>query len=227
MLTVIEGVLGTDVVRQFRDHLEAAKWHDGARTAGGLAGQVKHNLQLPEDTEPALSLGHHVLRALAACPRFEAAALPLRIYPPRFNRYRPGHAYGPHVDSALMPVPGAPVTVRTDLSATLFLSDPADYDGGELSIRDGDAWRRVKLPAGDLALYPADRVHHVAPVTRGQRFASFFWIQSTVRSAHRRALLAELDASVQALTEALGARHPEVVRLSGLYHNLLREWGGT
>lgn len=224
MLITIPQVLDADEVKLFRKRLENAPWRDGAETAGSLARHVKRNLQLDDDSEPARELRHRLLRRLARHPTFISAALPQRIYPPKFNCYRDGGTYGAHIDGAVMQVPGTEVTLRTDVSATLFLSDPEEYDGGELTIETQYGAQTVKLPAGDMVLYPSTSLHQVTPVTRGARIASFFWIQSMVREAVRRELLFELDRSVQALTSELGARHREVVRLSGLYHNLLRQW---
>lgn len=227
MLIVIEQVLTPDEVQQFRQHLARADWQDGIATAGSLGRQVKQNLQLPEESETAVSLGNFLLRRLGSHPQFIAAALPLRIYPPRFNCYRDGGSYGAHVDGSLLAVPNSSVTVRSDLSATLFLSEPDDYDGGELEIESAFGAQTVKLAAGDMVLYPATSLHRVAPVTRGERLASFFWIQSTVRDEGERALLFDLDATVQNLTATLGADHREVLRLAGIYHNLLRRWAIT
>lgn len=227
MLIVIEQILTQDEVRQFRDHLDRADWQDGVVTAGSLGRRVKANLQLAEESETAVSLGNFLLRRLGTHPRFIAAALPLRIYPPRFNCYRDGGNYGAHVDGSLLAVPNSNVTVRSDLSATLFLSDPADYDGGELEIEGTFGVQAVKLAAGDMVLYPSTSLHRVTPVTRGARIASFFWIQSTVRDEGERALLFDLDETVQNLTATLGADNGEVLRLAGIYHNLLRRWAVT
>lgn len=227
MLITIPRVLDADEVKLFRERLHAAPWRDGAQTAGSLARHVKRNLQVDDDSEPARELRNHLLRRLSRHPTFISAALPQRIYPPKFNCYRDGGTYGAHIDGALMQVPGTDVTVRTDVSATLFLSEPEEYDGGELTIETQYGAQTVKLPAGDMVVYPSTSLHHVTPVTRGARIASFFWIQSMVRDAAQRELLFELDRSVQALTAELGGRHREVVRLSGLYHNLLRQWAQT
>lgn len=223
MLTPIEQVLSKDEVRQFRTQLDDAGWESGRSTAGTLAGTVKHNQQLADGSAIATQLGNHILRRLGSLPEFISAALPHRIYPPKFNRYRDGGAYGMHVDSALMQVPGTDVTVRTDLSATLFLSEPDEYEGGELQIETAVGVQSIKLAAGDLILYPSDTLHQVTPVTRGSRIASFFWVQSMVQDQGERSLLYDLDQAIQALT-LQGSRGPELLRLTGIYHNLLRRW---
>jgi len=227
MLNVIDKVLNAQEVRQFRDRLETASWQDGAQTAGTLARGVKMNQQLPDGVEPATSLGQHILRALGGNPRFISAALPSRIHPPRFNRYAGGGAYGVHVDSAVMIVPGTQVTLRSDLSATLFLSGPEEYDGGELEIEGPFGAQRVKLDAGDLVLYPSSSLHRVTPVTRGARIAAFFWIQSLVADEGARTLLFDLDRAIQGVTSAVGVDDPHLLTLTGVYHNLLRRWAVT
>ena len=224
MLIPIEKVLSKDEVRQFRDVLARATWQDGSQTAGTLARSVKQNQQLDDGSEAAVQLGNHVLRRLANMPTFISAALPKKIYPPKFNRYADGGTYGAHVDSAVMQVHGTNVTVRSDLSATLFLSEPEDYDGGELLVEDTYGVHEVKLPAGDLILYPASSLHQVTPVTRGARTSSFFWIQSMIRDDARRALLFQMDIAIQQLSLKVGAGAPELVSLTGTYHNLLRMW---
>ncbi|GAA4415881.1 Fe2+-dependent dioxygenase [Quisquiliibacterium transsilvanicum] len=227
MLIPIEGVLPPDEVREFRQRLDAAEWQNGAQTAGTLAKSVKRNLQLEDGSALASALGKQVLRRLGAHPLFVSAALPRRIFPPKFNRYAGGGAYGTHVDSALMQVPGTDLTVRSDLSATLFLCEPDEYEGGELEIDGPFGVQSVKLPAGDLVLYPSSSLHRVTPVTRGARVASFFWIESMVRDDGARALLFDLDQSIQALTPAVRADDPRLLRLTGVYHNLLRRWALT
>ncbi|WP_085316499.1 Fe2+-dependent dioxygenase [Derxia lacustris] len=224
MLIPIEGVLGKDEVAQFRARLDAADWRDGAATAGTLAAGVKQNLQLDDAAEPAIGLGNHILRKLAGNPLFVSAALPRRIYPPKFNRYADGGNYGTHVDSAVMQLPGSGATLRTDLSATLFLTEPDDYDGGELEIEGVYGVQAVKLAAGDLVLYPSTSLHRVQPVTRGARVCAFFWIESLVGDDGERALLFDLDQSIQALTPRLPRNDAELLRLTGVYHNLLRRW---
>ena len=225
MLIHIRQVLSPEQVSEMRGALDEAVWEDGRHTAGSLSARVKDNVQLPGDSPVSRKLGGLVLDALERHPQFRSAALPLRIVPPLFNRYSGGQAYGGHIDGALRNIPGTRFAARTDLSATLFLSAPEEYDGGELVIGDSLGERRVKLPAGDMVLYPGNTVHHVTPVTRGARVASFFWIQSAVRDNEKRSLLHELDGIVQELgaTEA----HDQSVRLAGIYHNLLRFWADS
>lgn len=227
MLIPMEKVLSKREVAEFRRELDRAEWQDGLGTAGTLARHVKRNEQLEDGREPATSLGEHILRRLGTLPRFISAALPVRIYPPKFNRYADGGTYGIHVDSALMPVPGTNITVRTDLSATLFLAEPEEYDGGELEIESAFGVQSVKLEAGDMVLYPSSSLHRVAPVTRGARIASFFWIQSMVGDEGRRTLLFDLDQSIQALTPLVAADDDRLLKLTGVYHNLLRCWAST
>lgn len=220
-MIVIPGVLGAEELQNVRTRLAAAEWADGNATSGHLSAGAKHNCQLPEDGADARALGTIVLDALGRSPLFVAAALPLKVYPPLFNRYAVGEGFGDHVDSAVRIRRGSDFRVRSDLSATLFFSDPDDYDGGEL-IAEGQ--RPAKLAAGDMLLYPASTVHRVAPVTRGTRLASFFWVQSMVRDDAARAILLDLDRSVQDLSQVAPAQDPAIVRLTGVYHNLLRRW---
>ncbi|HMI19481.1 MAG TPA: Fe2+-dependent dioxygenase [Sphingomonas sp.] len=220
-MIVIPQVLDAEAVRSVRARLDAADWIDGNATSGHQSARAKHNRQLAEDSAEAKALGGIVLDALAASPLFVAAALPLKVYPPLFNAYGVGDGFGDHVDSAVRIRAGSDFRVRSDLSATLFLSDAADYDGGEL-VAEGQA--PIKLSAGDMVLYPASSVHHVTPVTRGTRVASFFWVQSMVRDASARAMLFDLDRSIQDLSAAADPGAPALVRLTGLYHNLLRRW---
>jgi PKHD-type hydroxylase len=220
-MIIIPGVLTQDQLDIMRTRLSAAEWTDGNATSGHQSVGVKRNCQLPEHGTEARALGEIVLGALSRSPLFVAAALPLRVYPPLFNRYETGDGFGDHIDSAIRIRPGSDLRVRTDLSATLFLSDPDQYEGGEL-VAEGQP--PVKLPAGDMILYPATTVHRVTPVTRGARIASFFWIQSMVRENEARAMLLDLDRSVQELSAIAGAQASAVVRLTGLYHNLLRRW---
>jgi PKHD-type hydroxylase len=227
MLITIDQVLSKDEVRQFRAHLDSADWQDGTRSAGTLARQVKHNLQLDDNSEPAISLGNHILKCLGNHPTFIAAALPREIYPPKFNRYEGGGTYGPHVDSAVMPLPGIRKNLRTDLAATLFLAEPDEYDGGELDIDTPFGAQSVKLGAGSMVLYPASSLHQVTPVTRGARLAAFFWIESLVADEAARTMLFDLDQTIQSLTTTLGAQDSQLLRLTGLYHNLLRRWAIT
>ncbi|MBX3651753.1 MAG: Fe2+-dependent dioxygenase [Burkholderiales bacterium] len=227
MPMVIAQVLGKDEVRQFRARLDVADWQDGLKTAGTLARGAKRNLQLDDDSELAVSLGNHVLRRLGDTPLFVSAALPSRIYPPKFNCYTGGGTYGAHIDSAVMQIPGTGITVRSDLSATLFLSEPDEYDGGELEIDSASGRQTIKLHAGDMVLYPSTSLHRVAPVTRGARIASFFWIESLVGDEGRRALLFELDRTIQSLTPSVPDGDRNLLRLTGIYHNLLRRWAVT
>lgn len=227
MLIVIEQLLSADEVHQFRTRLDKADWQDGLKTAGTLARAVKRNLQLEDGSALAVELGNQILRKLGNHPQFIAAALPARIYPPKFNRYEGGGTYGAHIDSALMQVPGTTITVRSDLSATLFLAEPDEYDGGELEIEGPFGAQAVKLAAGDMVLYPSSSLHRVTPVTRGARIASFFWIESLVRDEGERALLYDLDQTIQGLTPHLAADNPYLVQLTGIYHNLLRRWAIT
>jgi len=222
MLVQIEGVLTADEVAHCRSVLERLDWADGRATAGTQSAEAKHNLQVPQDAPEARDLGEMILGALGKNPTFVSAGLPLRVYPPLFNRYDAGMAFGAHVDNSIRFA--GPVRYRTDLSATLFLSDPDDYDGGELIVEDTYGEHAVKLAAGDLILYPASSQHRVAPITRGSRWAAFFWAQSMVRSDERRALLYEMDGAIQALTPMVGQTAAPVISLTGLYHNLIRMW---
>ncbi len=227
MMICIPGVLDAGQLLDFRQQLEAAQWADGRGSAGYLAKQVKRNQQLPDEHPLGKQLGEVIVRALHRNPMFTSAALPLKILPPLFNRYESGHTYGRHVDGAIRPVGNTVHRIRTDLSATLFLSDPASYDGGELVINDTFGQRAVKLAAGDMVLYPGTSVHQVNPITRGQRLASFFWIQSMVREDHKRVLLYDLDRAIQQVAANAGndsATASPATELAGVYHNLLRLW---
>lgn len=228
MLLQIPDVLTADQVARARALLEGADWADGRVTAGYQSAKAKDNAQLPEDSPMARELGAVVLEALARNSTFFSAALPRRIYPPLFNRYSGGQSFGFHVDNAVRydRSRGGADPIRTDLSATLFLSAPEDYDGGELVIEDTFGTHAVKLRAGDLVLYPGTSLHRVTPVTRGQRLASFFWIQSLVREDAQRRLMFELDVSIRRLTQDV-PEHPSLVQLTGVYHNLLRRWSDT
>ena len=223
MLLRIPALLSPDEVRACRQALERADWQDGRATAGHLAAGVKANLQLPIDSPLAAQLGDLILDKLGASPLFMAAALPLKVLPPRFNRYEGGGTYGNHIDNAFFTIPGTAIKVRTDVSTTVFLSDPGEYDGGELIVEDTFGHQSVKLPAGDAIVYPGTSLHRVNPVTRGTRYASFFWTHSLVKSAEQRRLLFDLDQSIQQLTQEQ-PEHPRVAALSGTYHNLLRMW---
>lgn len=224
MLITIDQVLIKTEVRDFRAQLDAAAWDDGAATAGALARSVKRNQQVADGTALSQRLGQHILRRLAATPLFISAALPRTIYPPKFNRYADGGSYGAHVDSALMVLPGSHQQMRTDLSATLFLAEPEEYDGGELEVEGPFGVQAVKLAAGDMVLYPSTSLHRVTPVTRGARVASFFWIESLVPHDADRTLLFDLDQSIQQLTPLMAPDDPRLVQLTGVYHNLLRRW---
>ncbi|EQB01091.1 Fe2+-dependent dioxygenase [Sphingobium baderi] len=226
MMLQIPELLSDADVRQAREALDRAAWEDGRATAGRQAVNVKSNLQLPLDSPAARDLGNLILDRLGRSPLFIAAALPLRVLPPRFNRYEGGGAYGNHIDNALFRVPGADSYVRTDISCTLFLNDPGEYEGGELVVEDSYGDHRVKLPAGDMIIYPGTSHHRVTPVTQGARLAAFFWTQSLVPSEVQRKTLFELDAAIQQLS----ADHPDhasVNPLTGVYHNLLRQWSVT
>ena len=219
----IPEVLTQDEVRDLRRRLDAAEWVDGRSTVGTQGATVKRNRQLDESSDLARSLGETVLRALGRNSLYFAAALPLRTVPPLFNRYESAETYGFHVDGAVRSFPAAPGWLRTDLSATLFLCDPDDYEGGELVVKDLYGEHLVKLPAGDMILYPANSLHCVTPVTRGARVASFFWIQSMIREHGRRQMLFELDQTIQQLRAQLGETE-QTLSLTNCYHNLLREW---
>lgn len=222
MLIQIEGVLTKDQVARFRQTLSATPWVDGKVTAGEQSAQAKRNLQIPEDSPAARELGEIILGALGRHETFVSAALPLRVFPPLFNRYDPGMGFDTHVDNSIRFA--GPVRYRTDVSATLFLSEPDEYEGGELIIEDTYGEHAVKLPAGDLVLYPSSSLHRVAPVAAGSRWASFFWMQSMIREDARRALLHDMDNAIRALSTRVGQTDPSVVALAGTYHNLIRMW---
>lgn len=227
MLLSVPDVLTPEQVAQARSLLDQAEWVDGRVTAGHQSSKVKNNAQIPEGSPVARQLGEMILSALGSNALFLSAALPLRVFPPLFNRYAGGQSFGTHVDNAIRQVPGTGARIRTDISATLFFAEPDEYDGGELCVEDTYGVQQVKLPAGHMVLYPATSLHHVTPVTRGARVSSFFWIQSMVRDDAQRSLLFDLDLSIQRLNREL----PEVptaaqtaVQLTGVYHNLLRQW---
>jgi len=226
MLLHVPAVLDAEQVRQVRARLEAARWEDGRATVGPQGARVKRNRQLRADDPLAVELGTRVREAVLRHPMFFAAALPLHVLPPLFNRYEEGGEYGMHVDGAVMRRLGSEQPLRSDVSSTLFLSDPEDYDGGELIVADTYGEHAVKLPAGDLVVYAASSLHQVTPVTRGTRLASFFWTQSMVRSDAQRTMLFELDRNIQSLRAAHGDSS-EVKALTGHYHNLLRMWAET
>ncbi len=223
MLLQVPNVLTAPLVREARALLDAAEWVDGRVTAGHQSARAKDNEQIPESHPAARQTGEIIVTALARTPLFRPAALPLHVFPPLFNRYSGGQAFGSHVDNAVRQVSGTAHQLRTDLSATLFLSDPGDYDGGELVIEDTFGVQSVKLPAGSMILYPASSLHHVRPVTRGARISSFFWIQSMVRDDGQRSTLFDLDLAIQRLSGEQ-PDHPSVLQLTGVYHNLLRRW---
>jgi len=225
MLIVLPQLLNDSEVAQARELLKTAPWADGRPGAGPQAAQVKNNEQLPPDCDAARGVGTLVLKALDRSPQFLSAALPRKVFPPRINRYSGGtNFYGKHVDGAIRFTEGG-VRVRTDISCTVFLSDPADYDGGELSIHDAGSTRQIKLPAGHAVLYPGTHVHEVTPVTRGTRLAAFFWIESMIRDEPQRRLLYEFDLALTALREQ--GENDSTVALAGTYHNLLRMWADT
>jgi len=223
MLIHIPEVLTKQQVQEFRDRLTSTDWVDGRATVGYQGAQVKRNRQLPIDSPVGRDLGEIILKALYSNPLFMSAALPLRSVPPLFNSYESGEHYGLHVDGAIRLLPDSNLSLRTDLSSTLFLSEPEDYEGGELVVQDTYGSHEVKLPAGDLILYPSSSLHCVEPVTHGNRLCSFFWTQSMVRDDWQRNMLHELDCNIQSLRHKLGDCE-ELVGLTGHYHNLLRQW---
>ena len=223
MLLAIPDVLSAEQVSHARKVLDAAEWVDGKVTAGHQSAQAKNNQQLPEGSSAARQLGEMILNALGQSPLFISSALPQRVFPPLFNRYTGGQSFGTHVDNAIRQIPGTGHRIRTDLSATLFFAQPDEYDGGELVVEDTYGVHSVKLPAGHLVLYPSTSLHHVRPVTRGARIASFFWIQSMIREDAERALLFDLDVAIQKLNHD-HPQDPTAVQLTGIYHNLMRRW---
>lgn len=226
MMLSIADVLTSEQVAECRQAFEQASWQDGRITAGHQAVMAKSNQQLALDDPLALQIGDFIVQRLSSHPQFVSAALPLKVLPPRFNRYSGGGTYGNHIDNSIFSMAGTSLRVRSDLSATLFFCDPDEYDGGELVVEDSYGSHRVKLPAGHLVLYPGSSLHRVEPVTRGTRYAAFFWIQSLVRDDTQRSLLLELDRAVQALTLEV-PESAELARLTGVYHNLLRQWANT
>ena len=227
MMIAIPDVLDTAQLARVRALMEAGPWADGNITSGPQAALAKRNEQLPETSPQAQEASAIVLEALGRSPLFFAAALPLKIYPPLFNRYAGGQNFGTHIDNAIRIQPGSQFRVRSDLSATLFLSDPESYDGGELTVEHHLGVQSVKLPAGHMVVYPASSLHHVEPVTRGARVASFFWIQSMVREDSARQTLFDLDSTIQTLVAERGHEDRAVIRLTGIYHNLLRRWADS
>ena len=226
MMVHIPNVLTPEQVARCRDVMVKAEWVDGNVTSGHQSRKVKFNLQLPEESDIARELGDMVRKALYRSPLFMSAVLPQQVFPPLFNRYDAGMTFGSHVDNAIRSHAVDPVRIRTDVSATLFISAPDDYDGGELVVEDTYGSHEVKLPAGDLIIYPATSLHNVTPISRGSRIASFFWTQSLIRDVSKRALLFDLDMAIIALTRD-HPDHPSLVTLTACYHNLLRQWSET
>jgi PKHD-type hydroxylase len=227
MLLQIPNVLTPDQLAQARQILDRAEWVDGRVTAGPQSAKAKDNVQIPEGHPAAKQIGEMILAALGQNQLFLSAALPLRVLPPLFNCYSGGQSFGTHVDNAIRQVTGTPHRIRTDLSATLFFAGPEEYDGGELCVEDTYGAQKVKLPPGHLILYPSTSLHHVRPVTRGARVCSFFWIQSLIRDDTRRSLLFDLDLAIQRLNRELpnqAVAAQTAVQLTGVYHNLLRQW---
>lgn len=226
MLLHVPQVLNTEELSQLRTLMTKAEWADGKVTAGTQSAQVKRNMQLPEASASAEAARQIVLRALGRNALFFSAALPNKIYPPLFNQYRVGMDFGAHIDNAVRTHTASGKNVRTDISCTLFLADPESYEGGELVVEDTYGHQQVKLPAGDMVLYPGTSLHHVRPVTRGARIASFFWLQSMVRDDAQRTLLFDMDAAIATLRQQMGDT-AAVIRLTGNYHNLIRMWADT
>ncbi len=223
MILTIPDILTAEQVKQGRKMLDEAEWIDGRVTAGYQSAMAKNNRQVPENHPVARQLGETILAALGKSLQFISAALPLKVFPPLFNRYEGGQNFGTHIDNAIRHIPGTPLRIRTDLSATLFFSEADEYEGGELSIEDTYGVHTVKLPAGHLVLYPASSLHHVRPVTRGVRTASFFWIQSMVRDDAQRTILYDLDQGIQRISRDFPG-HASGVQLTGVYNNLMRQW---
>jgi len=224
MLIAIPDLISPEQLAEIRNLIDAAEWIDGNATSGAQSALAKRNEQLPEGSDAAQRAGSIILDALSASPLFVAAALPLKVFPPLFNRYGEGQGFGTHVDNAVRIRRGSDFRIRSDLSATLFLADPESYDGGELVIEAQFGEQKVKLPAGHMILYPASSLHRVTPVTRGTRIASFFWIQSMIRDDGARRILFDLDSAVQSVATDRGQGDEAVVQLTGVYHNLLRRW---
>jgi PKHD-type hydroxylase len=224
MLIRVPEVFTKAQVQQIRAALDAAEWVDGKVTAGHQSALTKRNSQIPENSPVAQQVGEAILKALGSNPLFRSAALPLKVFPPLFNRYAGGQNFGTHVDNSIRTHAASGHRIRTDLSCTLFFSEPAEYDGGELIVEDTYGEHGVKFAAGDLVLYPSTSLHRVTEVTRGARVSSFFWLQSMVRQDAQRTLLFELDQSIQSLGVSNGPEDATVVKLTGIYHNLLRQW---
>jgi len=226
MIVRVPNVLTAEELANVRARLAEATWVDGRATAGHQGAKVKANLQLPEDSDDTRALGAIVLRGLERNALFMSAALPRHVYPPMFNKYEPGMDFGTHIDGAIRQVGGTALRLRTDISATLFLNPPEDYEGGELLIEDTYGAHSVKLPAGDMVIYPATSLHRVTPVTKGARIASFFWVQSLVKDDSERSLLFDLDRAIMELGQTVSSDSPAMLRLTASYHNLVRKWTG-
>jgi len=224
VLSCIPSALSPDDVADFRGIMASADWEDGRSTAGSQSALVKKNMQLPTDGALSRILGERVISALMVQPAFVAAAVPLHIFPPLFNRYEAGEYFGEHVDNSIRGDRLTGLRIRTDLSATLFLSEPGEYEGGELIIEDYYGRKEIKLPAGHMVLYPSTSLHRVTPVTKGTRISCFFWIQSMIKDAHARSMVFDLDHTIQDLAGRLGRDASEVRRLTNIYHNLIRYW---
>lgn len=227
MLIEIPEVLSKAQVKECRKLLDKAEWTDGNATSGHQSALAKNNQQLAEDNPVARQIGEFIQDALGANPLFISAALPLKVFPPLFNKYAGGQAFDTHVDNAIRVLRGTNFRIRSDLSATLFFSEPEEYEGGVLTIEDTFGSQQVKLSAGSMVLYPSSSLHHVTPVSAGARVSSFFWIQSMVRDDAQRSMLYQLDQNIQKLTAQLGGKDPQVIGLAGIYHNLLRMWGDS
>ncbi|MCB5163107.1 Fe2+-dependent dioxygenase [Marinomonas algarum] len=226
MLLHLKKIFTPEQVKEIREHLNSAEWLDGKLTAGNASKDQKTNQQLAQNNPLAIKLGDFILQTLGQREDFMSSALPAKIFPPMFNRYEGGGAFGFHVDNAIRQVPNTPVKIRTDLSMTLFFSEPDEYEGGELIIEDTFGQQKIKLPAGDMVLYPSTSLHKVTPVTRGARVSAFFWLQSLVKDNEQRRTLHQLDQSIQALRQDLG-EDERVQNLIWVYHNLLRQWSAT
>ena len=224
MLICIPDILSKQDVADFRRIMDAEKWEDGRSTAGAQSAEVKQNDQLAPDSDVSRALGKRVISALSKNLMFISAAVPLHIFPPLFNRYVPGKFFGEHVDNCIRGDHLTGLRIRTDLSITLFLSEPEEYDGGELVVEDYYGSHRVKLPEGHAVLYPATSLHMVTPVTRGARVSSFFWVQSMIKDAHARRMSFDMDNALQELVTRLGRNDPQVRQLTNIYHNLVRHW---
>jgi PKHD-type hydroxylase len=224
MLITIPDILSNQEIADIRATLDATEWQDGRASAGTQSAEIKRNEQIPLNSPILPDLQARIVRALMAHPTWVSAALPAQILPPMFNRYAGGQTFGVHVDNAIRVIPGEGRQIRTDVSCTIFLCDPEDYAGGDLIIEGHYGAQSVKLPAGHAVVYPSTSLHEVTPVTRGARVASFFWVQSMIRDAQKREMLFDLDQSIQSVSASLGSNAPDVVRLTGIYHNLLRQW---